>query len=145
MKLENRIWCKLSEELVSAKGDNNDWNYSSKTLDIKEMCGELSRKIKSIMKNIPGVIKISKQGDLLEKLRWDSNRQSRKKKRKNKAWKEYGIILNVENYKNVSSWQNEYEKLKHENKIVENILCNCKPLFKYVKSKTEIHKKTLIL
>ena len=93
------------------------------------------------MKNIPGVIKISKQGDLLEKLRWDSNRQSRKKKRKNKAWKEYGIILNIENYKNVSSWQNEYEKLKHENKIVENILCNCKPLFKYVKSKTKIHKK----
>ena len=54
---------KLREDLVSEKGDNTDWNYKSNTLEIKEMLKELNRKIKSIMKKIPEVIKFSKHGD----------------------------------------------------------------------------------
>ena len=40
--IENWNWCKLTEELVSYKGDNIDQNYSSDTL---EMLEELNRKI----------------------------------------------------------------------------------------------------
>ena len=35
---------------------------------------------------------------------------------------------------NIRNWK------KTENKFVKNIKYNCKPLFKYVKSKTNIHK-----
>ena len=44
----------------------------------------------------------------------------------------------MENYQNVLDKQNEYEKLKDESKIVK--ISNCKPKFKYVKSKSEIRK-----
>ena len=53
----------------------------------------------------------------------------------------------MENYKNSISKQNEYkrlevnEKLKHENKIVENIKSNYISLFKYENSKTENSQK----
>ncbi len=59
------------------------------------------------------------------------------------CWWHNMMMMMIENYKNTLRKQNEYEKLlvneklKHENK---NIKCNCKPLFKYVKSKTKIHK-----
>ena len=42
--------------------------------------------------------------------------------------------------RNILSKQIELEKLKHKNEISKNIKCNYKPLFKYVKSKTKIHK-----
>ena len=32
------------------------------------------------------------------------------------------------------------QKSKHENKFVKNIKYNCKPLYKYEKSQTKIHK-----
>ena len=70
--------------------ENIDWNYTSH--DMKEMWEELDRKIKSIIKNIPEVIiRFSKQGDSLEKLPWDRNQSSHKRK-------EFGIIPNMENY-----------------------------------------------
>ena len=78
-----------------------------------------------MIKNNPEVIKFSKQGDRLGKLPWDSNWQSCKRKEKDKACKEFGIMPSMENC------QNEYAKLKHENKIIKDIKYNCKPLFKY--------------
>ena len=65
--------------LMSEMRDNIDWNYKSNTLDNK-MWEELNRKRKSIIKNIPEVIKFSKQEYLFEKLSWDSNQLSQKKK-----------------------------------------------------------------
>ena len=65
------------------------------------------------------IIEIFKQGDPVEKLPWDSNRLSHKRKEKDKAWKEFAIIPSKENYQNAFSKQNEYEKLKHENRIVK--------------------------
>ena len=54
---------------------------------------EWNRKIKSIIKNIlEVVIKFSKQGVPLEKLLYDSNQLSCKRKENDKAWKEFGII-----------------------------------------------------
>ena len=45
----------LTEELVSGKGDNIDWDYKSNTLDIKNV-EKLNQKIKSILKNNPKVL-----------------------------------------------------------------------------------------
>ena len=73
-------------------------------------------------KTIPEVIiKFSKQRNPLEKLRRGSNWLSCKRKIEDKVWKEFKIILMVENYQNCFRKQNKYEKqevnqkLKHEN------------------------------
>ena len=65
---KQRNWSNLTEELVSEKGDNIDWDYESNTLEINEMWEELNGKIKSIIKKNPDVTKFSKQRDPLEKL-----------------------------------------------------------------------------
>ena len=62
---------------MSEKGDNSIWNYSFNTLDLNEIWEELYWNIKSIIDYISEVIiKLSKQGDLFEKLAWNSNRPS---------------------------------------------------------------------
>ena len=94
---------KVLEKAVSEKGDNIDWNCCSNTLDVDEMWGKRSM-IKTIREVI---IKFFKQEDPLEKLTWNNNRLSRKRKGKYKTWKEFGIIPSMETNKTAFSRPNE--------------------------------------
>ena len=145
---KQRNWSKVNEEFVVEKGNNINWGYSSVTnLGVNEMWDELNTKIQSIVTNVPEVVlKVSRHGDPLEKLPWDSSRLVRKRKEKDKIWKAFDGKPCMENFQTALNKQKDYEKveyeekLKHEKKIVENLKYNCKPLFKYLKSKTKTRK-----
>ena len=100
-----------------------------------------------IINDVPEtVMKISRHGDPLEKLPWDSSRLVRKRKEKDKVWKAFDGKPCMENFQTALNKQSEFEKvefeekLKHERKIIENLKSNCKPLFKYLRSKSKTRK-----
>ena len=62
-------------------------------------------------------MKFSKPEDRWEKLLWDSNQLSRKRKEKKEVWEEFVIIPNMENYQSALNKQNEYEKLEVDEKL----------------------------
>ena len=148
---KRRNWSKLTEDLVRVKGNIINWSYSVDN-DVNDMWNELNDKIQSIIVCVPEVVlKVSRNGDPLEKLPWDSSRLVRKRKEKDQIWRNFENKPCMENFQTALGKQKEYEnveyqeKLKHEYKIVENLKYNCKPLFKYLKSNTKSRRNVSTL
>ena len=150
---KRRNWSKLTEDFVSEKGHNINWSYSADTdLTVNDMWDQLNSKVRSIIDLVPEVVsKVSRNGDPLEKLPWDSSRLVRKRKEKDLIWRNFDSKPCMENFQTALGKQKQYEKvlyeekLKHEHKIVENLKYNCKPLFKYLRSKTKSRRNVSTL
>ena len=109
--------------------------------------GELYQKILSISDLVPEVpIKTSKNGEVLEKLPWDSSKLVRKRKEKDRTWREFDGNPCMNTFHIAMYKQREYqkiefeEKLKYEKKIVSGLKLNTKPFFRYLRSKNKIRK-----
>lgn len=153
LNVKQRNWSKVTEHFVSEKGNNINWSYSSvSNSDVNAIWDELNTKIQSIIADVPEtVLKVSRQGEPLEKLPWDSSRLVRKRKEKDRIWRAFDGKPCMETFQTALHKQSEYEtveyeeKLKHEQKIVENLKYNCKPLFRYLKSKSKTNKNVSTL
>lgn len=146
MNVKQRNWSKVTECFVSDRGNSINWNVDP-NLSVNDMWGEISNKLQSIITDVPEVVlKVSRHGDPLEKLPWESSRLVRKRKEKDKIWRAFDGQPCMEKFQTALNKQKEYEKveleekLKHEQKIVRNLKYNCKPLFRYFKSKSKTKK-----
>ena len=146
-------WSKVNLDFVSARADNINWQYSSiEGLGVDAMWAELNTNIQSIIADVPeAVLKVSRNGEPLEKLPWDSSRLVRKRKEKDTVWRSFDGKPCMETFHTALSKQKEFEKVeyeekvKYEKKIVGNLKYNCKPLFKYFKSKSKSRKNVSTL
>ena len=155
INIKQRNWSKVTAEFVVEKGNNIDWSYScdaNVNVNVNAMWDELNAKIQSIIACVPeAVLKVNRHGDPLEKLPWDSSRLVRKRKEKDKIWRAFDGKPCMVNFQSALGKQKEYEtveyeeKLKHEQKIVKNLKYNCKPLFRYMKSKSKARKNVSTL
>ena len=144
---KRKNWYKVNKEFVHAHGTDIDWGYSAAAVGVETMWNELHKKMLSISEQIPETnVKTDKQGNILEKLPWDSSKLVRKRKEKDQAWKAFEDNPNMTTYHNAHYKQGEYsgvefkEKLKYEKKIISCVKTNTKPLFRYLKSKNKVRK-----
>ena len=124
---------KFTEELVSQKGDNIDWAYKSHALGISKVPKELNKKIKSIIRIFLKFLKnsLNQETHLKNYLRTVIGYLVKEnlKIKFGKNLEFYQIW--IEKYQNTLSEKNGYEKsevnekLKHENKILQNMKYNC--------------------
>ena len=145
MQLKQRNWSKVTETFVLEKG-NIDWSVNVNS-SVNEMWEDINSKLQTIISDVPeAVLKVSRHGELLERAPWESNRLGRKRKEKDQTWRVFDGAPCMENFQTALGKQKEYEKveyeekLKHEQKIVKNLKENCKPLFRYFKSKSKTRK-----
>ena len=143
----HKNWYKVNEDFVHTHADNIDWSYSDSEISVESMWGELYQKMLSISDKVPETtIKTDKQGNILEKLPWDSSKLVRKRKEKDKAWRAFEDDPHMNNFQIAHYKQGEYsnielkEKLKYEKKIITGLKRNTKPFFRYLKSKNKIRK-----
>ena len=146
MNVKQRNWSKVTEKFVLEKGNNIDWSVNVES-SVNEMWEDINSKLQTIISDIPEtVLKVSRHGELLEKAPWESSRLGRKRKEKDQTWRVFEGTPCMENFQTAMGKQREYEKveyeekLKHEQKIVNNLKTNCKPLFRYFKSKAKTRK-----
>ena len=144
---KRKNWYRVKQEFVLSHGSDIDWSYSSSEISVETMWNELHQKMLSISDKIPETnVKTDKQGNILEKLPWDSSKLVRKRKEKDQAWKAFEVDPNMTTYQNAHYKQGEYsslefkEKVKYENKIIARVKRNTKPLFRYLKSKNKVRK-----
>ena len=140
-------WYKLKKEFVHSHASNIDWAYSNSNNTVETMWNELHNKMLSISDQIPETnVKTDQQGNILEKLPWDSSKLVRKRKEKDQAWKAFDVNPNMTTYQNAHYKQGEYsnieiiEKMKYERNIISSVKINTKPLFRYLKSKNKVRK-----
>ena len=154
INVKQRKWSKVTEDFVLGRADSIDWLYNSDTTNtsVNEVWSDLNTKIQSIISDVPEVVlKVSRHGDPLEKLPWESSRLARKRKEKDKTWREFDGKPCMESFQTALHKQKEFEKIefeekvKHEQKIVKNLKYNCKPLFKYFRSKSKARKNVSTL
>jgi hypothetical protein len=146
LNVRQRNWSKVTEKIVLDRGNSIDWTVNS-DLSVNEMWSDINSKLQTIISDVPeAVLKVSRHGELLEKAPWESNRLGRKRKEKDQTWRVFNEGPCMENFQTALGKQREYEKIeyaekiKHEQKIVKNLKNNCKPLFRYFKSKSKIRK-----
>lgn len=146
MNVKQRNWSKVTETFVSERGNNIDWSVNINA-SVNEMWSDINSKLQTIIHDVPeSVLKVSRHGELLEKPPWESNRLARKRKEKDQTWRVFDSAPCMENFQTALGKQRLYErveyeeKLKHEQKIVKNLKKNCKPLFRYFKSKSKTRK-----
>jgi hypothetical protein len=146
VNVKQRNWSKVTEKFVLEKGNNIDWSVNVES-SVNEMWEDINSKLQTIISDIPEtVLKVSRHGELLEKAPWESSRLGRKRKEKDQTWRVFEGTPCMENFQTAMGKQREYEKveyeekLKHEQKIVNNLKTNCKPLFRYFKSKAKTRK-----
>ena len=144
---KKKNWYKVNKDFVHSHGSDIDWSYSGSANSVETMWNELHQKMLSIADKVPETkVKTDKQGNILEKLPWDSSRLVRKRKEKDQAWKAFDVNPNMTTYQNAHYKQGEYsnielkEKLKYEKKIISRVKRNTKPLFRYLKSKNKVRK-----
>ena len=144
---KKKNWYRVNKEFVHSHGSDIDWSYSSSTISVDTMWNELHQKMLSISDKIPETsVKTDKQGNILEKLPWDSSKLVRKRKEKDQAWKAFEVDPNMTTYQNAHYKQGQYscvefkEKIKYEKKIIARVKTNTKPLFRYLKSKNKVRK-----
>lgn len=144
---KRKNWYKLDREFVDLHATNIDWDYSSNELNVELMWEELYSKIISISDKVPeSITKTNKNGDILEKLPWDTSKLVRKRKEKDQTWQAFDGNPNMHTFQTALHKQNEFqkiefeEKIKYEKKIVKGLKCNTKPFFRYLKSKNKVRK-----
>ena len=144
---KKKNWYRVNKEFIHSHGFDIDWSYSSSTISVDTMWNELHQKMLSISDKIPETsVKTDKQGNILEKLPWDSSKLVRKRKEKDQAWKAFEVDPNMTTYQNAHYKQGQYscvefkEKIKYEKKIIARVKTNTKPLFRYLKSKNKVRK-----
>ena len=144
---KRKNWYKVDKEFISTHANNICWDYSDDANNVESMWGELYHKILSISDLVPEVpIKTSKNGEVLEKLPWDSSKLVRKRKEKDRTWREFDGNPCMNTFHIAMYKQREYqkiefeEKLKYEKKIVSGLKLNTKPFFRYLRSKNKIRK-----
>lgn len=146
INVKQRNWSKVTENFVLERGNNIDWCVNQNS-SVNEMWEDINSKLQNIIADVPeSVLKVSRHGDLLERAPWESNRLGRKRKEKDLTWRLFDGKPCMENFQTALGKQNEYEKveyeekIKHEQKIIKNLKNNCKPLFRYFKSKSKTRK-----
>ena len=144
---KHKNWYKVNEDFVNTHADNIDWSYSEGEITVESMWDELHQKMLSISDKVPETTtKSDKQGNILEKLPWDSSKLVRKRKEKDKAWKAFEDDPRMTNFQIAHHKQGEYsniefkEKVKYEKKIISGLKRNTKPFFRYLKSKNKVKK-----
>ena len=144
---KRKNWYKVSKDFVHSHGEGIDWTYSSTANSVDTMWSELHQKVLSISDKIPETnVKTDKQGNILEKLPWETSKLVRKRKEKDQAWKAFEDNPHMTTYQNAAYKQTEYqnielkEKMKYEKKIVGCLKRNTKPFFRYLKSKNKVRK-----
>jgi|TARA_B110000196_G_C21147904_1_gene667753 hypothetical protein len=144
---KHKNWYKVSEDFVNTHAENIDWSCSDTEIGVESMWDELHQKMLSISDKVPETtIKTNKQGNILEKLPWDSSKLVRKRKEKDKAWRAFEDNPHMNNFQIAHYKQGQYsnielkEKLKYEKKIITGLKKNTKPFFRYLKSKNKVRK-----
>ena len=144
---KHKNWYKVDSEFIEMHAENINWDYSSSSLTVESMWEELYKKMLSIADKVPeNVIKTNRNGDILEKLPWDSSKLVRKRKEKDKTWRSFECNPDMTHFQTALYKQDEYskiefkEKLKYEKKIVSGLKHNTKPFFRYLKSKNKVKK-----
>ena len=83
-------WYKVDTEFVKTHSKNIDWGYSSDQLDVEGMWGELHSKLLSICDSVPvQTLKTTREGEVIERLPWDCSMLSRKRKSKDRSWRDF--------------------------------------------------------
>jgi hypothetical protein len=146
MNIKQRNWSKVTENFVIERGNVIDWSVSANSC-VNDMWSDINAKLQTIIADVPeAVLKVSRHGEPLEKAPWESSRLIRKRKEKDNTWRTFDGEPRMENFQTALGKQKEFEKveyeekLKHEQKIVGNLKNNCKPLFRYFKSKSKTRK-----
>ena len=147
MSCNRKNWYKVDEDFVHSHADDINWAYSDTASTVEDMWNELHPKMLSISEKVPETkVKTTKQGNIIEKLPWDSSKLVRKRKDKDQAWKAFEDNPHMSTYQIAHYKQGEYsnleikEKVKYEKKIIGNLKRNTKPFFRYLKSKNKVKK-----
>ena len=144
---KHKNWYKVDTGFVETHAENINWGYSAGSSTVESMWEELYNKMLSISDKVPeNVIKTNKNGDILERLPWDSSKLVRKRKEKDKTWRAFDCNPDMTTFQIALHKQGEYskiefkEKQKYEKKIVSGLKHNTKPFFRYLKSKSKVRK-----
>ena len=113
---------------------------------------ELESKLKLISNKVPKkVMKCTKNGEILFKKTWDCSMLQRKRKEKDKAWKQFDDLPSSTNLNLALHKQKEYESkqtqkiIELENKILGNFKTKPKIVYKYLNSKRKIKESVSTL
>ena len=144
---KRKNWYKVDKEFVATNANNIDWCYSPGANSVESMWTELHQKVLSISDKIPETnVKTNRNGEILEKLPWDSSKLVRKRKEKDQTWKAFDDNPNMTTFQTALYKQEQYAnveleaKLTYEKKIVRNLKMNTKPFFRYLRSKNKVRK-----
>ena len=145
IKTEKEMWSKFSKDKIIQLGSTINWNYSSDELSSNQMWDEIHTKLLQISGNVPkSKLKCSKNGDIIERHPWDCSSLKRKRKQKDKSWRNFDSNPSSETLNIACQKQKQYEMhetkkiLEHENKIVKCMKTNPKIFFRYLSSKRKI-------
>ena len=147
IQLEKPNWSKFPSSKIESLGDHVNWNYSSEHLTSNEMWGELSNKLHSISDHAPKMkLKCNKNGEVISKPPWDCTSLKRKRRCKDKAWKQFDNLPSSENLNVALHVQGEFDTLQskkvleYEKKIVSSIKSNPKHFYRYLNSKRVVRE-----
>ena len=144
---KRKNWYKVDKQFVLDKSESIDWSFNTANPSVQCMWDELHAKMQSISDSVPdNILKTNANGDILEKLPWDTSKLVRKRKEKDQAWNAFDVTPNMINFHCALNKQDMYQncefeaKIKYENKLVGQLKTNPRPYYKYLRSKLKLKK-----
>ena len=151
IRTEKTCWSKVSMGAIKEIACKLDWELDEmENKTVEDIWKKISENFQEITLCVPTTTtKITQRGSLLTKDPWETNRLRKRRKNKDKAWKDFEAVPTNDNlsyalFKN-TEFDEETKKcmMKYEHKMASCMKSNPKSFYAYVNSKRKIKQSVI--